>query len=57
MFTAICKRNCIWCGRYWEEGEAYKGKVEPPSHFEVVERPEPAPGKAAPKKMEPEAGK
>lgn len=55
MYTAICKRNCIWCGRYWEEGEAYKGKVEPPSHFEVTERPEP--GKAAPKKSEPEGGK
>jgi hypothetical protein len=55
MYTAICKRNCIWNGRYWEEGEAYKGKAEPPHHFEVTERPEP--GKAAPKKAEPEAGK
>ena len=60
MFTAICKKNCTFKGKYWEEGEVYKGKTEPPSHFKITERPaevKPAPKQDAPKKNEPEAGK
>lgn len=51
MFTAICRKNCTFKGKYWEEGEVYKGKAEPPSHFEITERP--AEEKGAAKKNEP----
>lgn len=39
MFTAICKKNCTWHGKYWEEGEEYRGRAEPPHHFEITARP------------------
>lgn len=57
MFTAICKRNCIFRGKYWEEGEVYKGKAEPPSHFEVTGRPAEDKPATKEKKNEPEGGK
>ena len=49
MFTAICRKNCTWHGKYWEEGEFYKGKAEPPHHFEITERPNP---KGEPKRVD-----
>ncbi len=39
MFTAICRRKCTFRGKYWEEGETYRGNAEPPDHFEITEGP------------------
>lgn len=59
MFTAICEKNCTFHGKYWEKGEVYKGKAEPPAHFRITERPkaeEPKKPEEPPRKNEGDKG-
>lgn len=47
MIKAVCRKTCIWKGRYWRAGEVYQGAAVPPRHFTVTDE---AAEKTAPKR-------
>jgi hypothetical protein len=38
QYVAVCVTPCTFRGQYWPEGREYRGFIEPPEHFKVLER-------------------